>query len=327
MTQLFDRVVAGIAMKPTIGVVGLSSWDTLLAVQIMPESGGFAMVSSALELPGGTSANAAAAAVSLGARVEFISAVGDDAIGRRLLDTLTCAGIDCSRVRIDPDRPTDQTTVITSEHPPDRTIFWREGAIPRRGDRIDIDRLFTRDLVLLDSVDPLLRRFLIDLPVHTYPDVKILVPMTYVVDFPGADEFHSIVRCDALVGSAQELRQLTGSGSLDEAIVTMQVTMRVANLRSVAVTLGADGALAFDAERVYRSPALVGDVVDTTGAGDAFAGAFGVGLASRLGLPDALELANCVAGLSVRSIGAQTGLASFDEVASVLKTRSSPAPE
>lgn len=327
MTQVLDRVVAGIAKKPTIGVVGLSSWDTLLAVGIMPPPGGFAMVSSAMELPGGTSANAAAAAAALGARVELISAVGDDETGRRLLETLPRAGIDCSRVRIDPDKPTDQTTVITSEQPPDRTIFWREGAIPLRGDRIDIDRLFTRDLVLLDSVDPFLRRFLIDLPVHTYPDVKILVPMTYVVDFPGADEFHSVVRCDALVGSAQELQQLTGSSSLDEAIVTMQDTMRVANLRSVAVTLGADGGLAFDAERIYRAPALVANVVDTTGAGDAFAGAFGVGLACRLGLSDALELANCVAGLSVRSIGAQTGLPSFDEVAAVLRTRSSQAPE
>ncbi len=89
-------------------------------------------------------------------------------------------------------------TVITSTNPPDRTLLWRQGAVPRMGDRIDIDRLFTRNLVLLDSVDPTLRRFLIDLPVHTYPDVKILVPMTYVIDFPGRDELDSVVRCDAL---------------------------------------------------------------------------------------------------------------------------------
>ena len=138
--------------------------------------------------------------------------------------------------------PTDQTTVITSTDPPDRTIFWREGAIPRRGDRIDIDRLFTRDLVILDSVDPFLRRFLIDLPVHTYPDVKILVPMTYVVDFPGDDELESVLRCDALVGSQHELKLLMGQRRSGGCHRGDAGRMRVSNLRSVAVTLGADGA-------------------------------------------------------------------------------------
>lgn len=319
-----NPIIARLERKPSIGVVGIASWDTLLAVDTMPTAGGFAMVSSALERPGGTSANAAAAAAALGAHVELISAVGSDDVGRRLIEALERAGIDCSRVRIDPDRATDQTTVISSQNPSDRTIFWREGAIPRRGDQIDIDRLFTRDLVLLDSVDPLLRRFLIDLPVHTYPDVKILVPMTYVADFPGADELDSVVRCDALVGSVRELMLLTGRDSLDAAIAAMQDRMSVSNLRSAAITLGSDGALAFDAEHVFRSSALRVDVIDTTGAGDAFAGAFAVCLACRLGLADALEVANCVAGLSVRSLGAQTGLPSLEELAHVLMVRSLP---
>jgi ribokinase len=258
--------------------------------------------------------------------VELISAVGNDPVGKLLFDAMSGLGIDCSRVKIDPDAPTDRTTVITSADPPDRTIFWQQGAIPRRGDRIDIDRLFTRDLVLLDSVDPLLRRFLIDLPVHTYPEVRILVPMTYVVDFPGTDELDSVVRCDALVGSAHELRQLMNCDVLDDAIAAMQEQMRIANLRSVAVTLGVEGALAFDSEQIFRSPALAVEVADTTGAGDAFAGAFGVGLACRLDLPVALELANCVAALSVRSLGAQTGLPSLDEVAAALMLRSIPTP-
>ena len=323
---MLDRIIASIAKKPSVGVVGVASWDTLLAVGRMPVPGDFAIVSSALEGPGGTSANAAAAAAALGAQVELITAVGDDPTGTQLLAALNNIGIDCSRVKVDPESPTDQTTVITSAAPPDRTIFWRQGAIPRRGDRIDIDRLFTRDLVVLDSVDPLLRRFMIDLPVHTYPDVKILVPMTYVVDFPGADELDSVIRCDSLVGSAKELRQLTGHNSLDDAISAMQGKMRVSNLRSIAVTLGAEGALAFDAERTYRSPAYSVEVVDTTGAGDAFAGAFGVGLGCRLDLPTALELANCVAALSVRSLGAQTGLPDLDEVFAAIKLRSIQAP-
>ncbi len=324
MDRFCNRLLADLTPKPTIGVVGVASWDTLLAVDRMPAAGGFAMVSSSLELPGGTSANVAVAAAALGARVELISAVGDDPAGRRLLEALTKAGIDCSLVKIDPDTPTGQTTVVISTVPPDRTIFWRKGAIPRRGHQIDIDRLFTRDLVILDSVDPLLRRFLIDLPVHTYPNARILVPLTYVVDFPGNDELDSVVRCDALVGSAHELGHLTGCDSLEAAIASIQSRMRVSNLRSVAVTLGAEGALAFDAERTYRAPAVSVDVVDTTEGGDAFAGAFAVGLACRLELPESLELANCVAALSARSLGAQSGLPDLDAVGEMLKRRTIP---
>ncbi len=172
--------------------------------------------------------------------------------------------------------------------------------------------------MLLDSVDPRLRRFLIDLPVHTYPNVKILVPMTYVVDFPGEDELDSIVRCDALVGSEHELLALTRCDSQANAITFLQERMRVSNLRCAAVTLGARGALAFDAKRLFEIPAIEVDVIDTTGAGDAFAGAFAVGLASRLDLLDALVLANCVAGLSVRRLGAQTALPRPDEVETAL---------
>lgn len=316
---MLHRIRDSIAKKPAIGVVGIASWDTLLAVERMPEPGGFALVANALELPGGTSANAAVAAATVGARVELYSAVGDDAPGQRLVAGIAAAGVDVTRVRTDPIEPTDQTTVITSLEPSNRTIFWRQGAIPRRGDRIDIDRLFTRQLVLLDSVDPLLRRFLVDLPVHTYPNVKILVPMTYVVDFPGEDELGSIVRCDALVGSEEELLALTGCRSVSDGVAFLQERMRVSNLRCAAVTLGARGSLAFDAGQIFEIPAIEVDAVDTTGAGDAFAGAFAVGLACRLELLDALVLANCVAGLATRRLGAQTSLPTSDELEAALR--------
>jgi ribokinase len=317
---VLNRILNSIANRPTIGVVGIASWDTVLAVDTFPGSGGFTVVDDELQLPGGTSANAAAAAAALGARVDLISTVGDDATGARLTAALEAAGVDVTRIRIASDEPTDRTTVVTSQHPPNRTIFWRQGAIPRRGDRIDIDRLFTRQLVLLDSVDPLLRRFLIDLPVHTFPNVKILVPLTYVVDFPGEDELDSIVRCDALVGSEQELFALTRCDSLDAGVAFLQEKMRISNLRYAAITLGARGSLAFDADRRFDIPAMEVDVVDTTGAGDAFAGAFGMGLASRLDLLDALVLANCVAGLSVRRVGAQSALPTPGEVEAALRS-------
>ena len=152
------------------------------------------------------------------------------------------------------------------------------------------------------------------------------LPMTYVVDFPGRDDLESIVRCDGLVGSESELLALTACDSLDAAVSSLQEKMQISNLRGVAVTLGARGAMAFDADQVWEIPAMAVDVIDTTGAGDAFAGAFAVGLATRLSLLDCLVLANCVAGLSVRAIGAQSALPSPEEVSVALTDYLDRAP-
>lgn len=321
---MLERILDSIARKPSIGVVGISSWDTILSIDEYPVAGGYALVANALELPGGTSANAAVAAARLGASVELTSTVGNDEAGRQLVESIAAAGVDVKRVRIDRENPTDRTTVISSTIPANRTILWRQGAYPRKGDRLDIDRLFTRDLVLLDSVDPELRRFLIDLPVHTYPGVKILLPLTYAVDFPGRDEFGSIVRCDAVVGSELELQALTGCDSLAAGVAKLQSSMQVSNLRWAAVTRGANGAIAFDAATRFEVEALPVDVVDSTGAGDAFAGAFAVGLASRLELREALLFANVTAALSTTGLGAQTALPSISQVAAILRSALRP---
>lgn len=307
---VLDRILDSIAKNPSIGVAGVSSWDTMLAVRSMPRPGETAVVENRIELPGGSAANAAVAAARLGARVELFSAIGDDPPGVRLAERLVAAGIDISQTRVGSGEPTCLATRIISREPPSRTVLESPGVAPKLGDRFDIDRLFTRQLVLLDTADPALRRFLIDLPVHTYPDVKILVPMTGVVGHPGRDELDSVVRCDALVGTEQELLALAGCDSLDEAIRVMQERMRVSNLRTVAITRGADGAMAFDARQVFGVAALDLEVRDTSGAGDAFAGALAVGLAVRLSLLDSLVLANCVAGLSTQALGAQAALPS-----------------
>lgn len=76
---------------------------------------------------------------------------------------------------------------------------------------------------------------------------------------------------------------------------------------------------AFDAVQTMRVPAIEVDAVDTTGAGDAFAGALAVALATRLDLRDALVLANCVSGLACRSIGAQSSLPGIHEVEITLR--------
>jgi ribokinase len=89
---------------------------------------------------------------------------------------------------------------------------------------------------------------------------------------------------------------------------------------TLVVTLGAKGALLRDAEGSRVFPALNVDVVDTTGAGDAFCGAYAAVLAASRDSVQAAICANAAAGLACTALGAQTALPTADQVRSRLST-------
>jgi sugar/nucleoside kinase (ribokinase family) len=142
--------------------------------------------------------------------------------------------------------------------------------------------------------------------------------MTYLDDPGIPDAFEIALRYDVLVGNRRELLALTGQPTLDSAIAHVQSAMPGANLRAGVITQGADGSTAFIRSERWDATAFPIDVVDTTGAGDAFAGAVAYAMALRWDWPVVIRFANAVAGLSTRSLGAQTALPTWDEVTHLL---------
>jgi ribokinase len=117
--------------------------------------------------------------------------------------------------------------------------------------------------------------------------------------------------------NAVELPMTVEPASGDRQADARQLLDRGAS--AVAVTLGADGAELITASGSRRIPGTpIEDVVDTTGAGDAFAGALAAFLAADEGLERAAELANTAAALSVRRAGAREGMPTAAELAAFL---------
>jgi sugar/nucleoside kinase (ribokinase family) len=304
--------------RPRIAAIGLASWDRLLVVDRYPTRGAYAVVRETSSQPGGTTSNAAVAMARLGASVAIVALVGDDAEGQLLRRALDQEGVDTRWLATDRDRPTDGATVIVSRQPPDRTIYWHQGARLARGDRLDVAAIFGHDVVLLDVDDAPLRRFLVDLPVHTLPSARLLGTLTYLVDSDQPDAFAVALRHDVVVGNEREFCALTARPSLDAVIARLQAAMPGANLRSGVVTRGAEGATAFTSTERWDEAGHRVDVVDATGAGDAFAGAIAYSMALRWDWPRALRLANAVAALSTRALGAQASLPTPAEVSDLL---------
>jgi ribokinase len=88
----------------------------------------------------------------------------------------------------------------------------------------------------------------------------------------------------------------------------MGQALRALGVPTVIITLGAEGVLLQDATGVQRMPAYPVQAIDTTAAGDAFAGALAVALAEGKGIEAAVQFAQRAAALSVTRLGAQPSL-------------------
>lgn len=302
---------------PRIAAIGLASWDTLLAIDAYPPPGGFAIVNRQASLPGGTTTNSAVALARIGAQVNFVGLVGDDAPGAAIRATLEAEGAGTQWLETRRGEQTDAAIVVVSDNPSDRTIFWPQGARIAKGDMLDIPAIFGHDLVLLDVDDMPLRRFLTDLPAHTLPGARLLGTMTYSSDPAIADRFDVMLRHDTVVGNEQEALRITGEPTFDAAVCRIQQGMIGANLRAAVISRGARGGVAFTARERWDVAAFPVEVVDTTGAGDAFAAGVAYGMALRWPWPKTLTLANAIGGLAIRTIGAQESLPGLQEIAAL----------
>lgn len=306
------------ARAPRIAAVGLASWDRFVVLDRYPAPGEYEIVRAEASLPGGTTTNSAAVLARLGAAVSLAAYVGEDADGDGLRAAMIEAGVDVAWLRTRAGTRTDGATILVSRTPPERTILWRQGAQIARGDQLDIAAIFGHDLVLLDVADAPLRRFLVDLPAHTAPGARLLGTLTYLADAGLPDAFDLALRHDAITGNDRQVLALTGTATLDGALAVVQARMTGANLRAWVVSRGADGCSVVTRSERWDVPAFPVDVVDTTGAGDAFAAGIAYGLARRWDWPRTGRLANALGALATRALGAQTSLPTRAEVASLL---------
>jgi ribokinase len=297
---------------PKITAIGVVSWDETLLIDRYPAEGDFAFILKSFNGPGGTTGNTAMAARHLGADVSLHALVGCDERGDRILEALGEAGVDtggCMRSL----KVSDLSQMLVSRETSERTIFWDQQPSIKRRDRIDSDALFNADVTVVDCVDYELRKFLSDLPAHTRPAARLLGTLTYLADVVADDKLEVALRHDILVGNDREYRELLGVKSATDALESVAEAMPGHNLRLAVMTRRHSGAMAVTRDRSLSTPAREVTVADTTGAGDAFAGALAFAVALRWDLERSLRFANAVASIVVTEFGAQTALPTYEE--------------
>lgn len=286
---------------PTIAVVGSANLDLAVPVARHPQPGETVLGGDHRRVAGGKGANQAVAGARLGARTAFIGCVGDDDVGRALLDGLEAEGIDVTGCRVLGGVPSGLALIVVAEGG-ENTIVVSPGA----NAHLEVAQVQVPLVADADAV-------LVQLEVPVEPAAAAVAAARGLVvcnpapaaPLPAA----TLAAVDVLVPNRSELRVLTGAAreptTFDEVV---DLARTVEGPSAVVVTLGTDGAVVVAPDRIEHLAAHPVAAVDTTAAGDAFCGALTVACASGAGLTAAARYATAAAAITVTRHGAQPSL-------------------
>ncbi|WP_291382366.1 ribokinase [Demequina sp.] len=296
----------GSSASPLI-VLGTVNRDHVVFVERHPLPGETLLGHSYETGTGGKGSNQAVAAARAGASVTFVSAVGDDSAGRDMLEDLKAKGVDVSQVATI-DNMASGIALIAVSRDGENTIIVDPGASARLDPSTVGDtllRLVTPGTVLLTQLE-------LPLPVVTQgclaahsAGARIVLNLSPLREVPE----DLLAACDPLIVNAGEAEALSHA-SCDSVEAALAVADALAQrCRSVVVTLGARGSVVADANAARHFPAREVKVVDTTGAGDSFAGALAAALVAGATIDDAVERGTDASALTVQHTGAQPPVA------------------
>jgi ribokinase len=279
-----------------VAVVGSVNVDLVVTVERLPAVGETVTGGTFAMHHGGKGGNQAVAAARAGARVAMVGAVGDDEHGAAARAAFAAEGVDTTLLEVIPGEATG-VALIAVDRAGANQIVVASGA----NHRLDhLPGLPQGDGVLLvgfEVVDEVVSQAVAAARTRGWPVVVNPAParpLPVCLRASGAILVPNEGELGVLGGDAAALRELTGG--------------------PVVVTLGAAGARLVDGDRDVLVPALAVEAVDTTGAGDTFAGVLAAALAEGRELPAAVRRAVTAASLSVRAPGARSGMPARAEI-------------
>jgi ribokinase len=284
-----------------VHIFGSLNIDLVAYVDQLPKPGETRHGKRFLTAAGGKGLNQAIAAARGGAAVSVIGSVGDDERGRWLTETAQNEGINISSILKHVDLPTG-VALIEVDDQGENSIIIVAGA------NFDADptmlRVESGDIVLAQletSIASVLTCFKI---------AKAAGATTILNPSPATSLSPELLTLtDILIPNEHEASRITGlaTATMDEAISAASA-LRDGGVGTCIITLGARGAILVNADGVTVQPPFPVIPIDTTGAGDAFCGAFAAALSLDRKQAEALAFAAAAGALSTTIAGAVPSL-------------------
>lgn len=307
-------------MPPKVTVLGSANIDLVIRTQRLPNKGE-TLIGDAFDIfTGGKGFNQATAAARLGAQVTFIGRIGDDPFADILRSAIDSEQINSQHVKTDVDSGTGIATIVVQPDGDNSIIV-----VPRANMQItptDIDKaeesIANADVLLLQLETP------IDASERAVEIAKANDTIVILDPAPARQIPSSLLsKVDILKPNKTEASVLSGhkvttQESATTAANALQTQISQDRHSAVVLTLGEQGVLLYTPTDTKHIPAISVDVVDTTGAGDAFSGALATALARENGLSEAVEYATAAGAAAVTILGATPSMPTQRKIEAII---------
>lgn len=292
--------------------LGYAALDYLGIVPRYPDLDEKMLMTEFIRQGGGITATAMATVGRLGGRARYIGKVGDDDFGQFIVDELARDNVDTTRVAVSQGASSQFSFVVVDQQTGKRTIFWTSSGLSLEPEDIRREDVIAGKVLHLDAHYP--HAALLAAEWANEAGIPVLMDAGTLRE--GSHEIAE--RTDYLIASALFARQYTGLQDAESAARAMFAGRR----KLAGVTMGEEGCVFVTEEGAFHQPAFEVDVVDTTGAGDVFHGAFSFGLSRRWPVKEIAEFASAVAAIKCTKLGGRTGIPTFRQAIEFLRARS-----
>ncbi len=297
---------------PRIAVLGSINMDLVIRCAHLPAKGETIIADSSSEIPGGKGANQAVSAARAGGDVTMIGRVGDDAFASRLVENLRRENI-CTDSVVASSGCASGIAVVGVEASGENSIMVVPGAngnVTCEDVESAADVIRGADVLLLQLEIPF-DAVIAASSIAADAGVPVILdpaPMPSVLPA-------NLLSVDVICPNQSEAASIVGHplDTVDDARKSV-ATLHDRGAKQVIITLGGQGALLSDGTSISFIEPFQITPVDTTAAGDAFAGAFAVRLAEGASLDTAARFAAAAGAMAATRIGAQIGMPMRSEI-------------
>ncbi|MBL8638996.1 MAG: ribokinase [Alphaproteobacteria bacterium] len=296
-------------------VFGSINMDFSIVLDQLPGPGETVLSQDYTLTPGGKGGNQALAAARYGAKVAMIGRVGNDHYGKTVRESLKSNGVMVSGVAISDTHPTGCAMVASARGGENQIIVMSGANMEVIHDQVPDEILMPKNILLMQMELPMVQ--VCTLLVRAKErGVKTILNLAPALTLPQK----ALGLLDYLIVNSIEARMLAEKLHLTQNnnAVKMAQALAIAGQLTCIVTLGAQGAVAVtkdgEAWGVPIMPLDQSQIVDTTGAGDAYCGTFAAALHDGKTLPQALRLASIAGSLTCLKRGAQAAMPFSDDI-------------
>ena len=292
-----------------IAGIGFASVDYLCIVSHIPMDEKTEAIERLVQ-GGGAAATAIVAASKLGAKTAFMGIVGDDQAGTEIINSFQKEKTDTYHIRLKAGSTSSVAFCWVEQETGKRSIVWSKGsAMPLTATAIDPAFISSLKVLHLDghNTEAAIRA------AEIARENGVTVSLDAGSILPGIETL--VALSDICIASESFAHKFTGEENVEKAVEKLFMKGK----KIAAVTRGEKGVVALKENGFIKKDAFKVPVVDTTGAGDVFHGAFAYAYIQVWDLDRCLDFASAAAAIKCTKPGGRTGIADKNTVMDFLK--------